>query len=156
MTGCHFKGNGFSNSLVGCLPFIMQCTCLYMQNTSPSTEDSYIRTAGNYGFVLSLYFCKSLLCHRINWSLQDWYQKESKKSNKSPWLEPSQWRQNGRPKKGQKRCADCKNQRREIPAKPNRTGYPPVEAHVELLHISGISCSTGFTCGNHLPLVPTK
>jgi len=32
-----------------------------------------------------------------------------------------------------KRWAASKNQRREIPAKPLTTGYPPVEAHVQLL-----------------------
>jgi len=44
----------------------MQCTCLYMHNTSPSTEDSYISTAANYGFVLSLNVCKNTHCNRIN------------------------------------------------------------------------------------------
>jgi hypothetical protein len=50
-----------------------------MQNTSPSTEDSYISTAGNYGFVFSLYFCKDLLYHGINSSWQD-----SKRKAKNP------------------------------------------------------------------------
>jgi hypothetical protein len=46
MTGYHFKD--MDSLIVGCL-FIMQCTCLYVHNTSPSTEDSYISTAMNYG-----------------------------------------------------------------------------------------------------------
>jgi hypothetical protein len=51
------EGYGFSE--------MMQCTCLYMHNTCPSTEDSYTITATNYGFVLSLKVCK-MQCNRIN------------------------------------------------------------------------------------------
>jgi len=51
MTGYHFKD--MDSLIVGCF-FIMQCTCLYMHNTCPSTEDSYTSTAANCGFVLSL------------------------------------------------------------------------------------------------------
>jgi len=88
-----------------------------VQNTYSSTEDSFISTAGNYGFVLSLYFCKSL--H----SKIDTKRKAKNPIKAHGWNHHTEDKREGQRKA--KRCAAIKNQRREIPDKPLRTGYPP-------------------------------
>ncbi len=105
------------DSLIVACFFIMQCTCLYMHNTCPNTEDSYTSTATNYGFVLSLNVCKNMQCNRINCHHQ-LLRNSVELDTRSSHLEqapPPKWRLMLR---------SCLRQRR---------------------HISSIPCSTGFT-----------